>query len=165
MTARQDLFVSMALQAWNSYVNRTDEIFNGLSDEEMLKEISPGRNSVVYIMGHLTAVNDRMLPLLGFGERAYPGLDHPFLSNPDHSGIEFPPMKELRAYWHASNATLTHYFNAMSPHEWFQRHNAVSEEDFSKEPHRNKLNVLINRTNHLSYHLGQIILVTPGAED
>jgi len=36
---------------------------------------------------------------------------------------------------------------------------AVSDEDFSKEPHRNKLNVIINRTNHMSYHLGQLILL------
>ena len=34
----------------------------------------------------------------------------------------------------------------------------VSDEDFAREPHRNKLNVLISQTNHLSYHPGQLSL-------
>jgi len=45
----------------------------------------------------------------------------------------------------------------MQPTEWFTRHTSVSEEDFIKEPHRNKLNVLITRATHQSYHLGQLI--------
>lgn len=40
-----------------------------------------------------------------------------------------------------------------------QKHSAVSEEDFAKEPHRNKLNLLLNRTNHLSYHHGQLVFL------
>jgi hypothetical protein len=35
----------------------------------------------------------------------------------------------------------------------------ISEQDFAKEPMRNKLNVLINRTNHLAYHYGQLRLI------
>jgi hypothetical protein len=41
--------------------------------------------------------------------------------------------------------------------EWFTRHNNVSAADFANEPHRNKLNIIINRTNHTSYHLGQLV--------
>jgi hypothetical protein len=47
----------------------------------------------------------------------------------------------------------------MDSKTWFERHTSVSEEDFLKEPHRNKLNVLLNRTNHQSYHFGQMILL------
>ena len=32
-------------------------------------------------------------------------------------------------------------------------------EDFIKEPHRNKLNVLLTRTTHLAYHAGQLALL------
>jgi hypothetical protein len=39
-----------------------------------------------------------------------------------------------------------------------RRHNAVSEEDYAKDPTRNRLAVLLSRTNHMSYHLGQITL-------
>jgi hypothetical protein len=44
----------------------------------------------------------------------------------------------------------------MQASAWFAKHNAVSAEDFAKEPHRNKLNVLITRTIHQGYHLGQM---------
>jgi hypothetical protein len=55
------------------------------------------------------------------------------------------------------NTLLSQHFNKLTPLEWFQKHNSVSEEDFVKEPHRNKLNLIINRTNHLASHLGQLL--------
>jgi hypothetical protein len=54
------------------------------------------------------------------------------------------------------NEKLADHFNQLTVDEWFEKHTAVSDEDFQKEPHRNKLNVLINRTNHLANHLGQM---------
>ncbi len=42
--------------------------------------------------------------------------------------------------------------------EWLQRHAAVSGEDFAKDPLRNRFSILLSRTNHLSYHLGQAVL-------
>ena len=36
---------------------------------------------------------------------------------------------------------------------------ATIEEDFIKEPHRNKLNIILTRTTHLSYHTGQLALL------
>ena len=46
----------------------------------------------------------------------------------------------------------------MSWNDWVQRHAAVSEEDFAKDASRNRFAVLLSRTNHLSYHLGQAVL-------
>ena len=46
----------------------------------------------------------------------------------------------------------------MSWSDWVQRHSAVSEEDFAKDPSRNRFAILLSRTNHLSYHLGQAVL-------
>jgi hypothetical protein len=34
---------------------------------------------------------------------------------------------------------------------------SVSEEDFAKDASRNRFAVLLSRTNHLSYHLGQAV--------
>jgi len=47
----------------------------------------------------------------------------------------------------------------MTSEDWLSRHTSVSEEDFAADPLRNKLNVLIGRTNHESYHLGQANLL------
>jgi hypothetical protein len=54
------------------------------------------------------------------------------------------------------NEALQQNFAAMQPQDWFQKHTAVSDEDFAKEPHRNKMNVLISRTIHQAYHVGQL---------
>lgn len=161
MAADQELFIKMVIDAWDKYVKRTDQIFNSLSDADLLKEIAPGKNRAVYLLGHLTAVNDELCPLLGLGESAWPQLKPLFLVNPDKAGSEFPSIPELRQYWKTSNSRLSEGFDRMEPYEWFERHSAVSEEAFAKEPHRNKLNVLISRTNHVSYHEGQLILIPP----
>jgi hypothetical protein len=46
----------------------------------------------------------------------------------------------------------------MSADDWFRAHSAMTEEDLAADPGRNKLSVLINRTNHVAYHLGQLVL-------
>jgi len=80
---QQNLFVKMGLQAWEINTKRATALFSGFTDEGLFQEIAPGKNRVIYLLGHLTAVHDRMLPLLGLGERLYPQLDEAFISNPD----------------------------------------------------------------------------------
>jgi hypothetical protein len=46
----------------------------------------------------------------------------------------------------------------MSWSDWLERHAAVSVEDFAKDGSRNRFAILLGRTNHLSYHLGQAVL-------
>ncbi len=159
MQNQNEIFVRMALFAWDNYVKRADNLFNSLSDDQLNKEIAPGKNTGSYLLGHLVAVNDTMIPIFGLGERLYKFLDSAFVENPDKSGIEFPPVSELRKYWTTLNETLASHFARLSPEEWFQKHTLMSDEDLIKEPHRNKLSVLINRTNHLAWHFGQVLLL------
>ncbi len=159
--ASEALFVKMVLDAWNFYHKRTDETLDAISDEQMMNETAPGRNTGIYLLGHLVGVNDNLFPLLGFGDRMYPELQKPFISNPDKSGIEMPPVTELRKYWKAVNEKLNQHINALQPADWFAKHTSVTAEDFAKEPHRNRLNVIISRTNHLNYHLGQLNYLKP----
>ena len=49
-------------------------------------------------------------------------------------------------------------FTALPPGDWLKRHEAVSEEDFAKEPLRNRLAVLQSRTAHAAGHGSQIAL-------
>jgi hypothetical protein len=156
---QQDLFITTVLSNWELAVKRASKIFDAYSDEQLLQPIAPGKNRVVYLLGHLTAVHDHMLPLLGLEERKYPQLDDLFISNPDNAATALPPMSELRNQWTAINALLTEKLSGWTPGEWLERHTAVSAEDFAKEPHRNRLNIVLNRTGHLSYHLGQLALL------
>lgn len=155
----EPLFVKMALLSWEGQVKRATNLFNSLTDEQLAQEISPGRNTGTYLLGHLIAVNDSILPLFGLGDKLHPELEELYIKSPDKSGKATPTLSQLREYWPTVHNHLDEKFASLSEEQWFQRHNSVSEEDFAKEPHRNKLNVLIGRANHIGYHLGQLILL------
>ena len=126
--------------------------------------MAPGRNSGVLPLGHLTSVTDGMLPLLGFGEKLYPELEKPFVESSDGSGLQIPSIAELRKYWKIVNDKLAEKISSMKADDWFSRHSAVSQDDFLKEPHRNKLNIIINRTNHQSWHYGQLLFLDSASD-
>jgi hypothetical protein len=155
----KEIFIKMTLDSWNARVHQADKLLASLSDEQLLKEIAPGKNRGVYLLGHLTAVHDSMMTLLNLGEPLYPALFKPFVESPDKTVNDIPSVAELRTYWTNVNANLSKHFIALSPDDWFKKHNSVSEEDFAKEPHRNRLNIVLTRTNHFSYHLGQLALL------
>jgi hypothetical protein len=158
-TTQSNLLVKMILMAWdaqNSYLNK---LISSLTDEQLGKEIAPGKNTGVYLLGHLIAVSDGMLPLLGFGDRLFPEMEEMFIKNPDKAGQVFPSVTELKQRLEAVNTKLNSHFGSTDIDGWLSRHTAVSSEDFLKEPHRNKLNVVITRTGHMAYHIGQIRLI------
>jgi len=151
------VFIKMAISAWKTYNERVTKLIDTLSDEQLIAETAPGRNTGIYLFGHLIAISDGIIPILGFGERLYPELDKAFVDSPDKSGLEMPTINKLKEYWNNVNTKLADHISQMPADEWFTRHNKVSEADFANEPHRNKLNIIINRTNHMSYHLGQMV--------
>ena len=151
-----ELVINMTIAAWYSLNKRMSELLAKLSDDDLAAETAPGRNSGIYLLGHLATVNDGMLALMGLQQRLRPELEDTFIKSPDRSGKLMPAATELRMYWQQVNDTLAGHFRKMSTEEWFGRHMSVSEEDFKKEPHRNKLNILISRTGHQHYHMGQL---------
>lgn len=154
-------FVDSALRGWKSNLDRADELFGALSPGQLEQEVAPGKNRLIYLWGHLAAVNDGLLPLLGIGARLHPEFDAMFLSNPDKSIQLSVSGHLLKAAWHEINQKLWEGFSKFSAADWVQRHTAVSEEDFKREPHRNRFTVLLGRTAHLAYHLGQATLARP----
>jgi len=160
-----NISVKMVLDRWYAQIKNSDTLFNSLTDEQLEKEIAPNRNRGIYLLGHFIAVHDDMIVLLGIGEKMYPQLNEPFIKQPDKATSAIPTAKELRTYWTKQNETMTAKINALTPDEWFQKHTAVSVEDFAKEPHRNRLNIMITRTSHLSYHLGQLVLLKSGNQN
>ena len=156
---QQALFAKIALDSWRGQIAAANKLFDSLTDEDLQNEITPGKNRGIYLLGHLAAVHDRMAPLLGFGPQKYAHLDGPFLTSPDKAVADIPSAQELRAHWNDANATLDKHLSALQPEEWFQKHTSVSAEDFAKEPHRNRLSVVLSRTTHLANHIGQLLLL------
>lgn len=151
--------VKMIFDRWNGSITNWDTLLNTLTDEQLQQEIAPNKNRGIYLLGHLIAVHDDMIVLLNMGSKLYPELRKPFIESRDKSVAELPAAAELRACWAKQCEVLKKKVESMQTEEWFEKHTAVSDEDFSKEPNRNKLNIILTRTTHLAYHTGQLVLL------
>lgn len=154
----EKLLTQTVLSSWKSVNKRVSDLISQLSEEQIQDEIAPGRNRALYVVGHLTAVSDRMFPLLGVGERRFPNLDTAFLDHPDRTEADPLSPADLKAAWQDLATRLADALDAFTPEEWLQKHTAVSDADFAKDPGRNRMAVVLSRTNHISYHLGQLML-------
>ena|ERR1700683_241415 len=146
------------LNSWKQVISRFDKTLGELTDEQLQRQVAPGKNRLLYLLGHLTAVHDRMFPLLDLGERLHPELDDTYITNSDGALDDPLPASELRKAWAEVNYKLTVAFERFTLQGWLQKHTAVSDEDFAKDLTRNRLAVVMNRTNHASYHSGQAVL-------
>jgi len=154
----EETLASTALNSWRLVIGRLNEYIEPLSDEQLQQEVAPGRNRLVYLVGHLTATHDRMFPLLALGKRLHPELDEAYFTNPDRTFPDPIPPSAVKQAWNEVNSKLSAAFEGLTPKEWLQKHSAVTDEEFAKEPLRNRLAVLMSRTNHISFHAGQAIL-------
>ncbi len=87
--APEQTFVDSALHNWRSNMDRAGKFFGSLTPEELELQVAPSRNRLIYIWGYLTALNDAILPLFGFGARCYPHLDKMFVTHPDRVVAQF----------------------------------------------------------------------------
>jgi hypothetical protein len=154
----EEILTRTAVNSWKLVIGRIDHAITALGEEQLQREVAPGRNRVFYLVGHLTVAHDRMFPMLGLGERLHPELEQAFFANPDRSLPDPVTAGDLKKAWTEVNSKLTAAFEKLTPQEWLQKHTAVSDEDFAKDPLRNRLAVLMSRTNHASLHAGQAIL-------
>lgn len=156
---QSEIMVKMVLDRWFSLIKSFETTINQLSDDELQKEIVPGRNRGIWLLGHMVAEHDDMLRLLDWGPQQYPHLHKPFIESPDKTVAGLPPAQELRANWAEQVPYMTQKIKSMTVDAWFEKHTAISAEDFVKEPHRNKLNVMLTRCTHLASHHGQLMLL------
>jgi len=101
-----------------------------------------------------------MFSVLRLGERLHPELDAVFIAQPDRS-VPLPNFTEIAKCWEDVHTELLSRFKTLSSKEWLERHGNVSPEELERNPTRNRLAVLLGRTNHASYHFGQMMLAKP----
>lgn len=148
-----------AVAAWNLNLKRAESAFLNRSDEYLQQRVAPGKNRVAYLFGHLIAVHDAMLPLLGIGERRHPELDAVFLDAPDDHASPLRSAAELTEMWAEVHGALRDGWSRFTPDDWTQRHTAMTDADFAANPLRNRAAVLLNRASHMAFHVGQCALV------
>jgi len=150
--------IDQVINFWLAQNKAIDSFFAKHPDDVYLKEVAPGRNTARFLLGHLIAMSDGMLPLFGLGDKLFPELSP--LAAVAQDAVPFPlSLPELKKKWETVNQLLESRFRAMTAAEWLGKHNSVSEEDFLLDPQRNKLNVLINRAAHQNYHRGQLVFL------
>ena len=93
-----ELTIKMILDRWNASIKEWNTLLTDLTDETLQKEIAPGKNRGIYLLGHLIAVHDNMLVLLDMGEKRYPELYEPFIKSPDKAVADYSqciPIEKL----------------------------------------------------------------------
>lgn len=158
-SAEKEIAVKIILDSWKTQNEKVDKFLDEISDQQINAEIADGKNSGVYLVGHLAAVNDNLFQILDLGERPHAELEEIFLRNSDNKDYKNISIGDLKNFWKEINLKLNEKFAEFSADNWFEKHASVSAEDFAKEPHRNKLNVLLSRTIHQANHLGQLSLL------
>ena len=152
--------LDICLLQWDTYNRRMQKMLDDVNEGNFHKPIVSGGNSPSWLFGHLADTDDALLVLFGIGERMFPELGKIYHHERNTNQEGHLSNVELTARWKAIVAELDKTFKTMSESDWLGRHMAVTEEEFKKEPHRNKLNVLLSRVTHKASHLGQLALQT-----
>ena len=137
---------NLIFNAWLLQNRKISDLINRLSDEDLKKDVAFGRNSGLYLLGHLIASNDLLLPLFGFGEKMYPEYEKIFLCCPDKCAQNFPAVKEVKSHWFALNEHLNLKFSSLNEKQW------IIEDHNSNHQFKTMLSIV----NHQCYHLGQL---------
>jgi hypothetical protein len=155
----EELISATALNSWKLVIGRAGKMIAPLNAEQLQQQVAPGRNRLLYLLGHLTAVHDRMFATLGLGERLHRELDEVYITSPDGTHPDPLSAADLKQAWTEVNDKLTAAFESLTPQQWLEKHTAVSDDDFAKDPTRNRLAVVLSRTSHAAFHSGQAVLV------
>jgi DinB superfamily len=158
--ASDDVLIQTAISSWEQVIKRVAILCLSCSEQQLFVEVAPGRNRMLYLWGHLIALNDAMFRVLRLGERLHLELDAVFIAQPDRS-VPLPTSAEIAKCWEDVHTELLSRFKTLSSKEWLDRHGNVSPEEFEQNSTRTRLAVLLGRTNHASYHLGQMMLAKP----
>ena len=150
--------LDICLLQWDTYNRRIQKTLETISEDNFRASIVTGGNSPSWLMGHLADTDDVLLELFGIRKRMFPELATLYHHERGTNQTGHLTKEELKAKWNSILNELDLAFKSMRESDWLGRHMAISEEDFAKEPHRNKLNVLLSRVTHKASHLGQMAM-------
>jgi uncharacterized damage-inducible protein DinB len=151
--------LDICLLQWTTNNKRIQKVFASMESQNFDRPIVTGGNSPSWILGHLVDTDDALLEILGVGPRLYPDLAKIYHEDPSTNQNGHLDSEELQKRWQAILARMKEGTKGWTDADWLSRHTLVSEEDFRKEPHRNKLNVMLSRVTHKASHLGQIAMM------
>src|ERR1700676_3445898 len=103
--ASDEVLIQTAISSWEQVIKRVGTLCLSCSAEQLLVEVAPGKNRILYLWGHLTAIHDAMFSVLRLEERLHPELDAIFIAQPDQS-MPLPTSAEIAKCWEAIHTAL-----------------------------------------------------------
>lgn len=140
-----------------------DWIINSLSDDDLKKEISPGKNHGVWLLGHLITCEDDFALFMGKGVITYLNYHEMFSEGTKLQPVEnYPPISEMREKWKEMLIKNKKIYDELIDDEleepYSKTENSIS--DFCKT----KKDIAVHWQVHLMYHAGQLSVLIPKTE-
>lgn len=151
--------VGQLLDMWWNKVEETTGIFGTLGEHNGMWPVAPGKNRIIYLLGHLLVIHDGLFTTLEIGDRRYTYYDDLFL-NPQHTANVYPSYSLLLDQWSELNDHLHQHLSKLTVEDWLSRHHHISEENFRQQPGKNKFCAMLCITAHLYHHAGQLALIS-----
>jgi len=136
-----------------------DWIISSLSDEDLKKEIFPGKNHGVWLLGHLITCEDDFALFMGKGEITYMDYHNMFAEETQPLSFDnYPPISEMKAKWKEMLEKNRKIYSELNDSELNESHaQRKGENDFCKT----KEDVAVHWQVHLMYHAGQLSVLIP----
>lgn len=150
--------LDICMLQWDANNRAMQKVLDNISEEDFQRPIVKNGNSPSWLLGHLAETDDSLFELLGIRKRMFPDLAKIYHHERGTNQSGHLTKEELSTQWKAIVEELNRTIKSYTESDWLSRHTVVSDEDFKKEPHRNKLNVMLSRVTHKASHLGQIAL-------
>ena len=146
------------LDMWRNKIHESTEMFESLGANMAMEPVAPGKNRVIYLLGHLLVIHDAIFDSLELGKRRYAHYDVLFLT-PQHPANAYPPFGLLLQEWIVLNEDLTRQLSSLSHSQWQSKLHYVSEADFILKPYKNRFCGFQCLITHLYHHSGQMELI------
>lgn len=136
-----------------------DWIISSLSEDDLKKEIAPGRNHGIWLLGHLITCEDDFALFMGKGEITYPAYHDMFAEETKPLPFEnYPPVSEMREKWKEMLKKNKKIYDELRDEELHEAQAQLKgENDFCKT----KEDVAVHWQLHLMYHTGQLGMLVP----
>jgi hypothetical protein len=144
---------------WKIMSRWISETLKSLTDEDLCKEISPGRNHGVWILGHLIQSEDELSIYLGKGEYIFPEYESLFGQKNKIAPVNsYPDVSVLRNQWETVKVKNDKILSELSDEEWDEPH-ALIEGALDDDYFKTRGGCVMNWILHQNYHIGQLVLL------
>lgn len=137
---------------WFDFVLKNDDIHAVLQ-----RELLPGKNSGVWLLGHVVASDDDIGLYLGTHEIQFPDVAELFSSGKSYDpSAKYPETEYLLDCWRRVGERTLQAYDELTDADLDTPHARLGSKSVEEDFFGTKRNVLYHWTNHQLYHLGQL---------